>query len=504
MSERMSRQVRKEILLYTRKRYKYSLRKDKRRILDEFVSITGYQRKYAIYLLSSKAKKSLADHKITVPSKKKYNDEVKEYLLQMWMFANQICSKRLVPFIPSLLGSLERFGHLKPSPEVRNLLLAISPATADRLLRGERRKSDKKGLSTTCAGNLLKKQIKVRTFADWNDVVPGFMEGDLVAHCGDTVAGGFLNTLVLTDIASSWTEFIPILHKKDANIIEALHKIKQLVPFPLLGLDTDNGSEFINYKLVGFCKKYQITFTRSRAYKKNDQAHVEEKNGSIIRRLIGYDRYEGLNAYEALVKLYKVLRLYINYFQPSLKLMTKTREGAKVTKRYDQAKTPYQRLISSEHITTLAKEKLKKQYETLDPVKLLKELENLQNNFWQYACNTNYDVISIDDIDTAETQKKTDDLTCSESQIDKTKSSIRYYNNIKRIRKKSKVQYAPRSAISKAWNEIVIRLENNPGLGPKSLLDILIQERPEQFKMSNLRSLQKKIKRWKLEKQSKS
>jgi IS30 family transposase len=277
MSEKMSKQVRKEILLYTRKRYKYSLWKDKRKVLDEFVAITGYQRKYAIYLLGSKAKRGFVDDKIKVPSKKKYNDEVKKCLLQIWMFANQICSKRLVPFIPILLESLERFGHLNPSSEVRNLLLTISPATADRLLRGERRKSDKKGMGTTCAGNLLKKQIKVRTFTDWNDVVPGFMEGDLVAHCGNTVAGGFLSTLVLTDIASSWTEFIPLLNKKDATVIEALRKVKQLIPFPLLGLDTDNGSEFINFKLVGFCKKHKITFTRSRAYKKNDQAHVKRR-----------------------------------------------------------------------------------------------------------------------------------------------------------------------------------------------------------------------------------
>ena len=149
----------------------------------------------------------------------------------------------------------------------------------------------------------LKHQIKVRTFADWNDVIPGFLEGDLVAHCGETTSGAYLNTLVLTDIASTWTEFFPLLNKGEVEVISALKVAQDVLPFPLLGLDTDNGSEFINYGLLGFCEENKITFTRSRAYKKNDQAHVEEKNGSIVRRLIGYDRYEGLEAYHALGEL---------------------------------------------------------------------------------------------------------------------------------------------------------------------------------------------------------
>ena len=214
---------------------------------------------------------------------KKHDEAVRQALLTICGAANQICSKRLVPFIPELLSALERFGHIALPEEVRSKLLKINPATVDPLLEVDRKES-RKGLCTTRSGTLLKHQIKIRTFADWDDVVPGFLEGDLVAHCGETTKGVYLNTLLITDIASAWTEIFPILYKCEANVIEALKVAQQLLPFPLLGLDTDNGTEFINYALLEFCKENKITFTRSRAYKKNDQAHVEEKNGSIVRR----------------------------------------------------------------------------------------------------------------------------------------------------------------------------------------------------------------------------
>ena len=211
-------------------------------------------------------------------------------LLTVWYAANQICSKRLVPFIPELVASLEKFGHLSLTVSMRQQLLSISSASVDRLLKVERQQT-KKGLSTTKPGSLLKKQIQVHTFMDWDEVIPGFCEADLVAHCGDRVNGTFLNTLVLTDITSGWTEFLALLKRSEADVIAALKIAQKLLPFPLLGLDTDNGSEFINYELLKFCKSQQITFTRSRAYRKNDQAHVEEKNGSIVRRLnVSQDR----------------------------------------------------------------------------------------------------------------------------------------------------------------------------------------------------------------------
>lgn len=267
---------------------------------------------------------------------------------------------------------LERFGHIVIPTEIRSRLLTISPATVDRMLKTSK-KEVTGGISTTRPGSLLKKQIKVRTFTDWNDIIPGFFEGDLVANCGGRMDGSFLNSFVLTDIASGWTEFFVLLKKGEADVIAALGVLQQLLLFPLLGLDTDNGSEFINHGLLAFCKNHKITFTRSRAYKKNDQAHVEEKNGSIVRRLIGYDRFEGIEAYNALSELYATLRLYVNFFQPSLKLISKIRETAKVTKKYDKAKTPYQRLLLSPNLSEEVKTNLKNQYEKLDPIALLQK-----------------------------------------------------------------------------------------------------------------------------------
>ena len=384
MANRMSLQSRKELTLQIREGYNKATWKEKIKILDGFIAATGYGRKHAISLLNFPDTniKALPKPKRITPSK--YDIAVKEALTKVWLAANQICGKRLAPFLPELVNVLESRGHLSLPTDVRQRLLTISPATVDRLLKTKRQET-KKGISTTKPGNLLKKQIPIRTFADWNDVTPGFLEADLVAHCGTHVHGTFLNTLVLTDISSGWTEFISLPQRSETNVIVGLTTAQKLLPFPWQGLDTDNGNEFINYKLLAFCEKRKITFTRSRPYRKNDQAHVEEKNGSIVRRLIGYDRYEGEAAWYALCELYAVLRLYINFFQPSMKLIYKERHGAKVIKRYDKAQTPCQRLLASLGIGEEIKKKLRKQYNNLDPMKLLADLERLQNQFWQHA-----------------------------------------------------------------------------------------------------------------------
>jgi hypothetical protein len=254
------------------------------------------------------------------PASQKYDEQVRQALISVWFTANQICSKRLVPFLPQLVTAMEHHGHLRLPADVRAHLLSISPATADRMLRPER-ENIKRSISTTRRGNLLKHQIQVRTFADWDDVTPGFLEADLVAHCGGNTNGAFLNTLVLVDISTGWLECMPLLRKCASDVIDGLRVADELLPFPLQGLDTDCGSEFINYDLLDYCEDRFITFTRARTHRKNDQAHVEEKNGSVVRRLVGYDRFEGREAWEALAKLYCVLRKYVNFFQPSLKLL---------------------------------------------------------------------------------------------------------------------------------------------------------------------------------------
>jgi len=200
----------------------------------------------------------------------------------------------------------------------------------------------------------------------------------LVAHCGDRVAGNFLNTLVLTDVNTGWTEFAPLFRKSDDDVAAALDAISNVLPFPILGLDSDNGSEFINERIFSYCEDRKITFTRSRPYKKNDQAHVEQKNGNIIRRTVGYERFQGADAWNRILKLYRVLRLYTNFYQPSCKLLAKVRTGAKVTKTYDDAKTPYQRLMESSDLPSKAKKVLAAQYNSLDPVSLFAQIGQLQ------------------------------------------------------------------------------------------------------------------------------
>ena len=321
MKDIMSISTKKELLASMQTRYKPSKSRDKKtKIIDSLVATVGYKRKYAISLLNKEPINSLPTKRLSISVK--YDEAVKSSLITVWCAANRICSKRLKPFLPEFIGSLERHGHLSLTSEVRAKLLSISTGTIDSLLKSERIKLGNKAITTTCSGSLLKKQIKVRTFADWNDVVPGFFEADLVAHCGGSTEGSFLNTLILTDISSGWTECLPLMCKNKENVINGLEVAMEMLLFKVLGIDTDNGSEFINYALVQFCNDNNITFTRARKYKKNDQAHVEEKNGSIVRRLVGYDRFEGAEAWQALTELYANVRLYVNFFQPSLKLLS--------------------------------------------------------------------------------------------------------------------------------------------------------------------------------------
>lgn len=295
----MSLQARRELLNSLRPRYREANKMQKNKILDEFIQVTEYGRKHAIALLNKDVHETQRPKGIG--RKRKYDKTVKDALIQIWRAANEICSKRLIPFLPEFLEALERRGHLKVTDEVRVKLLSMCPSTADQVLASERRVAG--GRSTTRSGTLLKRQIPIRTFSDWNDVEPGFFEADLVAHCGVDPGGRFLNTLVLIDIATSWTECFALLQKCEAEVIAAIEKAQDLLPIPILGFDSDNGSEFINHGLIDFCKDNQITFTRARAYKKNDQAHVEERNGSVVRRTVGYDRYEGCAARDALQQL---------------------------------------------------------------------------------------------------------------------------------------------------------------------------------------------------------
>jgi len=379
----MSFQAKRELLAQTGPRYRAAPPQQKRAILDEFVAATGYARKYAIRLLGQPRIPSSAP--ITRPRARTYGPDVVEALTVAWAAANYICAKRLVPFLPELVAALERHGHLALSPEVRTQLRALSAATADRLLRPVRQRARPRGISTTKAGTLLKHKVPIRTFAEWDDVRPGFMEADLVAHCGTRAEGPYLSSLVLTDVATGWTECLPLLRHGYGDVLAALDQVRGLLPFPLRGLDTDNGSEFLNFPLLAYCERAEITFTRGRAYRKNDQCDVEQKNGSIVRQIVGYDRFEGELAYHQLAELYRALRLYVNVFQPSLKLQLKRREGSRVYRRYDAAQTPLQRLRAAAVLDEASRARLVALAEALDPVQALRHLHLLQEALWRHA-----------------------------------------------------------------------------------------------------------------------
>jgi len=309
---------------------------------------------------------------------------VVQALEQIWEIYGHICSKRLQPYLPEAIKALERCQEIELSKDTKGLLLQISSASIDRCLRAVRIKSPH-GLSTTKPGSLLKKQIAVHTFTEWDQEQPGFMEIDLVAHCGNTTEGQYLNTLTCTDIATGWTDVTALSHRSQEAVSKAIQAMRHRLPFPLLGIDSDNGSEFINDLLYRYCLDEKITFTRSRPYKKNDQAHVEQKNWSVVRHTVGYDRWETEQELALLESIYDDLRLYINFFQPSLKLIAKQRIGNQTLKRYDRAKTPYQRVLERQDISLETKARLMNVYVQLNPAELRRRIDQKTAKLWKLS-----------------------------------------------------------------------------------------------------------------------
>ena len=374
----MTNGSKRELLEAIRPRYLKANRKEKTQILDEFVAVTGYHRKHAIRLLKQGVK---SGHPKKRGRRKIYQGEVVSVLVQVWEVCDRICSKRLHPFLPEIVEVLERHGELVISTETKKLLLQMSQATMDRCLQPARY-GRRRGWSTTKPGTLLKKAIPVRTFADWDDVRPGFVEMDLVAHCGDSTHGEYLHTLNSVDVATGWCEPLVLANRSQRQVSAAIKDLRKRLPFPLLGIDSDNDSAFINHNLYRYCQKEKITFTRSRPYKKNDQAHVEQKNWSVVRRIIGYDRYESTEALALMEAIYQDYRLYVNFFQPVLKLLQKWRIDNKVRKRYDTARTPYQRVLESPEVSEEDKERLRQVYHTLNPVALYRRIQSNLEQLW--------------------------------------------------------------------------------------------------------------------------
>jgi len=354
-----------------RRRYFRAAKKAKTEILNEFVATTGMHRKAVIRSLNQMGRPG-GNKKRGRP--RLYGPEAMAALKVVWEITDCLCSKRLQPFLPELVGILKRCGELTMTEEIEAQLCQMSPSTIDRALRRWRGSGTRHGLSTTKPGTLLKNSIPIRTFSEWNENRPGYLEADLVAHCGDSAEGFYLTTLSTVDVATGWCEPVAVWGKGQERVGGAVYHVRKQLPMPMLGLDSDNGSEFINQSLYDYCRRNGITFTRSRSYKKNDSCHVEQKNWSVIRRVIGYDRFSSREAFKTLENVYTVLRLYINFFQPVSKLVRKSRHGAKVYKVYDTAQTPYQRLLRSGVLTEDKKRELTDMYDALNPVNLLQKI----------------------------------------------------------------------------------------------------------------------------------
>lgn len=355
----MSPLAKRQLLQALHPHYRSAPRSEQTKILDAFTKATGYHRKYAVSLLRHGPPPPRPHRRAWV----RYDAAVVDALRRLWEASGGLCSKRL-------------------PPRVKDALLRMSPATIDRKLAASRRRLKPRGLTTTRPGSLLKPHIPIRTFAQWDEHHPGFTEMNLVAHCGDSLRGEFVHTLAVVDIATTWFEPQAVPNRSQRRVFQALTAIRDRLPFPLLGLDVDNDNAFINDHLLAYCRAEHLTFTRAREYRKNDQAHVEERNGAVIRRLIGYDRYEGEPATAALTAVYEVLRLWINFFQPSMRLIAKQRVGARVHKRYDQAQTPYQRVLDAPNVSVADKQALRDLYLTLNPIRIRDELERRLQKLW--------------------------------------------------------------------------------------------------------------------------
>ena len=378
---------------------------------------------------------------------------------------------------------MERHGHLRLEPEVRAQLLAMSAATIDRALREAKVGAGRRRRGPVSA---LRGSIPIRTFSDWGDPPPGFCEVDLVWHSGPTAKGSFIQTLTVTDIATGWTECAPLLVREQKLLTEVLTEIRKRLPFALLGFDSDNDSVFINETVRDYCLDNGIEATRCRPYRKNDQAWVEQKNGAVVRRIVGYRRLEGLAAAAALGELYTTARLFVNFFQPSFKLAEKEREGARIHKRYHKPATRYQRLIADARTTDDVKQALERVYATLDPVRLLRDMRSKQLRLIEIADAP--DCLSPEDAATPALDVFLEGLRTS-WKTGEVRPTARSKPKAKRGRRRPDPLVEVTEKL-RAW------FEAEPWRTARELLEKLQAEQPGDYPEKLLRTLQRRLRTW--------
>lgn len=368
------------------KRYKTASRKEKGHLLDSFCELTGHNRKYAIGLLRSGPPPPKKKRRSPRPAARKYGAKAVEYLLLIWQHADFPWSVRLKAILALWLPWLETRHPL--SDQVRNELLSMSARTIDRLLRPYRRELKRRRYGRTKPGTLLKHHIEIKTDS-WDVTEAGFVEIDCVAHCGNSGDGEFINSVNMTDIHTTWTETRAVIGKGQERVCAAIEEMRVALPFPLKGIDSDNGGEFINHHLYKYCKKRAVQFTRGRPYKKNDNAHIEQKNWTHVRRVLGWARFESEEALEAINDLYRnELRDWMNFFQPSVKLKEKKRVGSRVIRKYHPAQTPLDRLLDCGEVSDEIKATMRARRATLDPFTLSEVIERKLEAIRSLVCTT--------------------------------------------------------------------------------------------------------------------
>lgn len=480
--------TRKELIESIGARFREAGSSEKSAILDEFVAVTGYHRKHAIRVLGSRAQAAPPPRQ---PRHRLYDEAVRQALIVLWEAGDRVCGKRLRPLVPVLIDAMQRHGHLDLDPEVRNRLLQASAATIDRILAPARAHADGHRRRRTGVGAAIRRSVPVRTFADWCDPPPGFFEVDMVEHCGGAkIDGDFVHTLVLTDIASGWTECVAMPVRNQSLVVEAMDSVAAELPFPMRGIDTDNDSAFMNETLFEHCRKHQLEQTRSRAYKKNDQAWVEQKNGAIVRRLVGYGRLSGLQATNALAQLYASARLYVNFFQPSFKLKTKTRDGARVSKTYHPPATPCDRLLACAQVDDAVKQRLREQFADLDPVRLLRDIRTSQQELSELAARGSREAPSNPAADLA-TFLGSLSTAWKDGEVRPTHRKPSTTPRWWRTRE---------DPFAHAWPLVEGWLIAQPSATAKELLERLVAMLPEGYAgKAQLRTLQRRIKAWRAE-----
>ena len=451
-----------------RGRYSEASKKDKSRMLDEFVAMVGCHRKHAVRLLGQYERAT--GH--SVPRGRRIYDEVvRQALIVVWEASNRICGKRLKAALPSMVESLERHGHLDLDPDVRERLF--------RSVRGQARSRRRLKRSRKMGS-----RVPVRTFMDWNDPSPGYLEIDLVAHCGVVVSGAFIHSLVATDVCSGWTEAVPLLAREQSLVVEGLEAISNVFPVPVRGIDSDNDSVFINETLVGYCEENEIEFTRSRAYRKNDQASIEQKNGSVIRRFVGHERHSGAVAGQTMAHLYGAMRLYVNYFQPSFQLLTKSRNGGSVTKRYSKPATPCDRLLARDDVSEETKLRLRKSRSELDPVSLLHSIRESQSA-----------LAAVGSLESGGTPDG-ESLESFLSQLPELRRQGEVRPTHARRARGPRTWRTRPDPFEGVWCEVLGWLQQQPDTAAADLMDRLIRRYPERYSRRQLRTLQRRVSKW--------